>query len=111
MHLKYLHLGTCTRGFAGTCKYLRCGRERCERMVGISLARHSGVNTETARAAQPRAQHLSPVGTEPPSELSGVVERNLEALLARRQAEEKSKNLQDRLADRVTDFAGSMRFV
>ena len=53
----------------------------------------------------------SPVGIEAPSELSGVVERNIEALLERRRGEERSRSLQDRVADWVTSFAGSMRFV
>lgn len=41
----------------------------------------------------------------------GLVERNIQALLARRHAEEQRKNLQDRMADRMTSFTGSMRFV
>ena len=43
--------------------------------------------------------------------LAGVVERNIEALLRRRREEEARKGLQDRIADRVTRFTGSMRFV
>lgn len=40
-----------------------------------------------------------------------VVERNIRALLDRRQQEEERKNLQDRIADRITVFTGSMPFV
>ncbi|MGN6554103.1 MAG: DUF1003 domain-containing protein [Verrucomicrobiota bacterium] len=40
-----------------------------------------------------------------------LVERNIQALLARRHAEDSRKNLQERMADRITAFAGSMRFV
>ena len=43
--------------------------------------------------------------------LAGVVERNIKALLARRQMEDREKTFQDRMADRITRFTGSMRFV
>ncbi len=43
--------------------------------------------------------------------LAPVVERNIQALLARREAEEKERSLQDRIADVVTRFTGSMLFV
>ncbi len=46
-----------------------------------------------------------------PSPMAQVVERNIHALLARRQAEERRAGWQDRLADRITLFTGSMRFV
>jgi uncharacterized membrane protein len=39
------------------------------------------------------------------------VDRNIRALVERRIAEERSKPLQDRIADRITRFAGSMAFV
>ncbi len=43
--------------------------------------------------------------------LAGVVERNIKALLARRQMDDKDKTFQDRMADRITSFTGSMLFV
>ena len=43
--------------------------------------------------------------------MAAVVSRNITALLERRQAEEKSKRLQDRFADAITAFTGSMTFV
>ncbi|MBV9848622.1 MAG: DUF1003 domain-containing protein [Armatimonadetes bacterium] len=43
--------------------------------------------------------------------LAHVIERNIHALLARRQKDEREKNFQDRLADGITRFTGSMRFV
>jgi uncharacterized membrane protein len=46
-----------------------------------------------------------------PPVLARVVERNIRALLARREQEDKQRSAQDRLADRITTFAGSMRFV
>jgi uncharacterized membrane protein len=43
--------------------------------------------------------------------MSHVVERNIQALLERRCREEKEKNLEERVADRITRFTGSMVFV
>jgi uncharacterized membrane protein len=45
------------------------------------------------------------------SELTGVVERNIRALLERRRADDHRRGWQDRLADGITRFTGSMRFV
>jgi uncharacterized membrane protein len=47
----------------------------------------------------------------PSTELAQVVERNIHALLTHRQAQERRRGLQERIADAVTRFAGSMRFV
>ncbi|HEX9937973.1 MAG TPA: DUF1003 domain-containing protein [Longimicrobium sp.] len=44
-------------------------------------------------------------------QMAGVVERNIRALLARRQMEDRQKGVGDRIADGVTRFTGSMRFV
>jgi uncharacterized membrane protein len=43
--------------------------------------------------------------------MAGIVERNIQALLARRQMEEARRTWQERLADAVTTFAGSLSFV
>jgi uncharacterized membrane protein len=43
--------------------------------------------------------------------LARVVDRNVRALLARRADEERAKARSERIADRVTRFTGSMRFV
>jgi uncharacterized membrane protein len=48
---------------------------------------------------------------EPQSPLAQVVERNIDALLARRQAERAARGANERIADRVARFAGSMTFV
>src|SRR5918999_89867 len=48
---------------------------------------------------------------QPHSGMAEVVERNIRALLARRQAEDRRAGWQDRLADRISGFTGSMRFV
>ncbi len=45
------------------------------------------------------------------TQVAEVVERNIRALLERRREEEKKKTLQDRVADSVTRFTGSVLFV
>jgi uncharacterized membrane protein len=48
----------------------------------------------------------------PPGEvLAPVLDRNIRALIARRQASDRGKAWQDRVADAVTRFTGSMPFV
>jgi hypothetical protein len=54
--------------------------------------------------------HKPPVA-RPPEELTGVVERNIQASLERRRVEERRMGWEDRLADGFTRFTGSMRFV
>jgi uncharacterized membrane protein len=46
-----------------------------------------------------------------PPNVAGVVERNIAALLERRLLEESQRGRDERLADTVTAFTGSMRFV
>jgi uncharacterized membrane protein len=48
---------------------------------------------------------------DPPSSVSHVVERNIRALLVRHRREEQQASWQERLADRITRFTGSIRFV
>jgi uncharacterized membrane protein len=50
-------------------------------------------------------------GVKPPASMSGLIDRNVEALLKRRQQEKASTGIQDRIADAITAFAGSMKFV
>ncbi|MFO0754224.1 MAG: DUF1003 domain-containing protein [Thermodesulfovibrionales bacterium] len=52
-----------------------------------------------------------PHGQEDSSRMAGILERNIQALLAHRRQEERTRGVQDRIADGVTRFAGSMRFV
>jgi uncharacterized membrane protein len=47
----------------------------------------------------------------PPRGLSPVLERNIHALQLRRQREEKKATPEERLAEAITRFTGSMRFV
>jgi len=46
-----------------------------------------------------------------PSGLSPVLERNIQALQLRRQREEKEATVEERIAEAITRFTGSMRFV
>jgi uncharacterized membrane protein len=43
--------------------------------------------------------------------IAPVLDRNIEALIARRRAEDQQKTAQDRIADAITRFTGSMKFV
>jgi len=43
--------------------------------------------------------------------LAGVVERNVQSLIARRQQSEQKRSREQKIADRITQFTGSMRFV
>jgi len=45
------------------------------------------------------------------SSMASIVERNIAALITRRQQEEKARRSQDKIADSVTRFTGSMTFV
>ncbi|HEU0013113.1 MAG TPA: DUF1003 domain-containing protein [Longimicrobium sp.] len=56
-----------------------------------------------ARRPPPTAEHAP--------DLAGVVERNIAALTGRRADDERRRGLQDRIADNITRFTGSMRFV
>jgi uncharacterized membrane protein len=44
-------------------------------------------------------------------QLAQVIERNIRALLERRRSEDRRRSLQERAADAITHFAGSMPFV
>jgi uncharacterized membrane protein len=48
---------------------------------------------------------------KPQPEMAQIVERNISALLERRKKEEELKTGQEKLADLITGFAGSMSFV
>ena len=54
----------------------------------------------------------SSTSTPPPaSGMTAVMQRNIHTVLERRQAEDKQKPLELRIADAITRFTGSMRFV
>ena len=49
--------------------------------------------------------------TNPSTSMASVVDKNIRALVSRRNEEERSKQLQDRIADSISRFTGSMTFV
>jgi uncharacterized membrane protein len=49
--------------------------------------------------------------TAPQDQLASVLERNIEAIVRRRKADEAAKSRADRIADAVTRFTGSLKFV
>jgi uncharacterized membrane protein len=68
--------------------------------------------TKTMEAAEAKARRESP-STPPiePNVLASVLERNIDALQHKRQEEERKASLQDRIAQAITRFTGSMAFV
>ncbi len=52
-----------------------------------------------------------PITRKPPTGMVKVIERNIRALIERRQADDRRKGWQERLADAITRFSGSMSFV
>jgi uncharacterized membrane protein len=64
---------------------------------------------------EPKERFAMPSSRQPdsstPSVMEQVVTRNITALLKRRRAQEQAMPFQDRLADTITRFTGSMRFV
>jgi len=58
-----------------------------------------------------RSRHGPTVPEPEPDSLNSALRRNIEALRERRRQEREGARTQDRLADRITGFAGSMRFV
>lgn len=46
-----------------------------------------------------------------PQDLARVVDRNIRALVEREREQERRRSLENRIADAITQFAGSMRFV
>src|SRR5688500_6502772 len=54
---------------------------------------------------------IEPNSNNNSSPMARVVKRNIEALLQRRQMEERQKTREEKIADRITHFTGSMRFV
>ena len=54
---------------------------------------------------------MSPTGRRSSPELAQVVERNIQALIQHRREQEGSRSGQERVADAITRFTGTMRFV
>ncbi|HSJ76276.1 MAG TPA: hypothetical protein VK899_08865, partial [Gemmatimonadales bacterium] len=54
---------------------------------------------------------MSPTGRRSSPGLAQVVERNIQALIQHRREQEGSRSGQERVADAITRFTGTMRFV
>ena len=67
-------------------------------------------STEEFRVRRGARPGLTAPPAKPPG-LGPVLERNIQALQLRRQREEKEASAQERIADAITRFTGSMRFV
>jgi uncharacterized membrane protein len=65
--------------------------------------------TDAERPHEP-ADAVGP-GVRPPGSMSGLIDRNVEALVKRRQREKARTGLEEKVADAITAFAGSMKFV
>ena len=61
--------------------------------------------------ADPSRNRQGPTVDPDPDSLNSALRRNIEALRERRRQEAENRGLSDRVADRITGFAGSMRFV
>jgi uncharacterized membrane protein len=68
-------------------------------------------DTDPLRTATHPGWEQSTLTTPPTAPLAHVVQRNIQVLLERKRAEEQQSSFQDRIADTVTTFAGSMNFV
>jgi uncharacterized membrane protein len=66
--------------------------------------------TQSSSVAEPLTDSVE-TAESPRPRLATVVHRNIEALLEMRQRHEDMKSREDRIADWITDFTGSMRFV
>jgi uncharacterized membrane protein len=67
----------------------------------------SNTKTRAGRSAGSSPTYPPP----PPRGLSPVLERNIRALQLRRESEEKEATVEERIAEAITRFTGSMRFV
>lgn len=61
----------------------------------------------------PPDRQLGPAGPDDrqPGDMAGLIERNVQALLKRREQERAATSREDKVADAITRFAGSMKFV
>src|SRR3569832_1475394 len=57
-----------------------------------------------------REREASLIRSQNPN-VADVIENNICTIVALRRAEDKRKTIQDRIADRITDFSGSMWFL
>ena len=58
-----------------------------------------------------KSMHRQKENSGPSSGMAEVVERNIQALLQRKEQEDKAKTTEEKVADAITRFTGSMAFV
>jgi uncharacterized membrane protein len=75
----------------------------------------TGVEVDTGSRADAGAAGSAGAPSGPgigrPASMTELIDRNVEALVKRRQQERERTSLQDKVADAITAFAGSMKFV
>jgi uncharacterized membrane protein len=64
-----------------------------------------------AENEQPGAPGAAAPRPAQPGDMAGLIERNIGALVERRRQERAKTSLEDKVADAITGFAGSMKFV
>jgi uncharacterized membrane protein len=68
--------------------------------------------TATSTPDRARPERSTPTYPPPPARgMTPVLERNIRAMKERRENEERRATLEERIAQKITDFTGSMRFV
>ena len=84
---------------------------KASRLIGIRLEPfilHTKVRHPLASAAGKRLTSLSSANSD---ELAKIVEQNIEAIETHRREAESARNVQERIADAITWFSGSLPFV
>src|SRR5215213_442907 len=71
-----------------------------------------GLDTSARRSNEPAPNGSAEAATPPDSlHMARVVDRNIDALLVRRKLDEEGETIGERIAESITAFTGSMRFV
>src|SRR5437667_654259 len=73
--------------------------------------RPTDLTRQNCRAKAENPQSYCGPATPPPSELASVLARNIRVMGRRREREEATASLEERIAGAITRFSGSMRFV
>jgi uncharacterized membrane protein len=73
--------------------------------------RPTDLTRQNCRAKTENPPSYSGPATPPPSELASVLARNIRVMGRRREREEATASLEERIAGAITRFSGSMRFV
>lgn len=80
--------------------------------VGTGLARRGLLRKSSFPLAPQRKKRMPPTYPPPPAQgLAPVLDRNIDALRQRRFRKERAASRQERVADAITRFTGSMWFV